>query len=92
MSRYDSGVDASLIALVLTVGAGVVGFVVHSWFGADASRTRRVLRRTRTTRIADLSDGKLACIVGRVERIVGPGVVTSVTGSPPSWRSSASPT
>ncbi|HEY5945587.1 MAG TPA: hypothetical protein VIV40_08845, partial [Kofleriaceae bacterium] len=36
-------------------------------FGSDARRTRRVLRKTRVTPIADLADGKLACIVGRVE-------------------------
>lgn len=64
---YDARVDASLIALVVTVGAGVVGFIAHTWFGSDARRTRRVLRRTRITRIADLADGKLACIVGRIE-------------------------
>lgn len=34
---------------------------------SDAGRTRRVLRRTRVTRIADLVDGQLACVVGRVE-------------------------
>lgn len=59
--------DVSLIVLVLTVGAGAVGYVLHNWFGSDAQRTRRVLRRTRSTRIADLTDGRLACVVGRIE-------------------------
>jgi hypothetical protein len=45
----------------------MVGLVAHGWFGADARRTRRVLRRTRVTPIAALADGKLACIVGRIE-------------------------
>jgi hypothetical protein len=60
-------VEATLIGLLLTLGAGITGWFAHAWFGSDARRTRRVLRRTRVTRIADLSDGKLACIVGRVE-------------------------
>ncbi len=59
--------ESALIAIILTLGAGITGWFAHSWFGGDARRTRRVLRRTRVTRIADLADGKLACIVGRVE-------------------------
>jgi len=58
------------VALLLGAGAlsaGVVGFTFFSHYGADARRTRRVLRRTRVTKIADLADGKLACIVGRVQ-------------------------
>ena len=67
MSRYDHDVEVALIALIATAGGAILGFVAHSWFGADARRTRRVLRRTRVTPIAELSDGKLACIVGRIE-------------------------
>lgn len=59
--------ESTLIALILTLGAGITGWFAHSWFGSDARRTRRVLRRTRVTKIADLTDGTLACIVGRVE-------------------------
>ena len=33
----------------------------------DARRTRGVLRRARVSRVAELVDGELACIVGRVE-------------------------
>lgn len=32
------------------------------------ARTRRVMRTTSVSKIADLSDGKLACVVGTVER------------------------
>jgi hypothetical protein len=60
-------VEATLIGLILTLGAGITGWFAHAWFGSDARRTRRVLRRTRVTPIAELTDGKLACIVGRVE-------------------------
>ena len=67
MSRYDARVEATLIALLASIGGAIVGFIAHAWFGADAKRTRRVLRRTRVTPIADLSDGTLACIVGRIE-------------------------
>jgi hypothetical protein len=67
MSRYDAGVELALIAVLMTAGGAIVGFVAHSYFGADARRTRRVLRKTRVTPIADLADGNLACIVGRVE-------------------------
>src|SRR5262249_46552807 len=52
---------------LVTVGASITGYFAHAWYGGDARRTRRVLRRTRVTAIANLSDGKLACIVGRVE-------------------------
>jgi hypothetical protein len=47
-------------------GVSLVYFVVDAW-RSDARRTRRVLRRTRVTPIAELVDGKLACIVGQVE-------------------------
>lgn len=48
-------------------GLSLVYFVLNAW-RSDARRTRRVLRRVRVSRIADLVDGKLACIVGVVER------------------------
>lgn len=60
-------VETALIALMVTFGAGLAGYVARTWFGSDARRTRRVLRRARVTKIADLRDGTLACIVGRVE-------------------------
>jgi hypothetical protein len=51
----------------LTGGAlGLAYFVLNAW-RSDARRTRRVLRRVRVSRIADLADGQLACIVGVVE-------------------------
>jgi hypothetical protein len=60
-------VEPTLLAILLAAGGAITGWFAHSWFGSDARRTRRVLRRTRITRIADLADGRLACIVGRVE-------------------------
>lgn len=60
-------VETALIALVLTFGAGLAGYFARTWFSSDARRTRRVLRRARVTKIAELRDGTLACIVGRVE-------------------------
>lgn len=59
--------ETALIVLIATFGGGIVAVIAQGWFGADARRTRRVLRKTRVTRIADLADGKLACIVGHVE-------------------------
>jgi len=67
MSRYDAGVEPALIALLLTLGGGITGYFAHAWYGSDARRTRRVLRRTRVTPIAQLRDGRLACVVGLVE-------------------------
>lgn len=66
-ARYHRGVETALIAIVAAIGGGIIGVIAHGWFGADARRTRRVLRKTRVTRIADLEDGRLACVVGRVE-------------------------
>ena len=56
-----------LLGILLSVGGGVLGLLAHRHYSSDARRTRRVLRRTRVTKIADLPDGKLVCIVGRVE-------------------------
>jgi hypothetical protein len=53
--------------VVAAIIAGLSSVVVAAWWRADARRTRRVLRRARVVRIADLVDGRLACIVGRVE-------------------------
>ena len=57
-----------LVALLLPLAAGSVllGWV---WLrDLDSRRTRRVLRRARVTPVANLVDGKLACVVGIVER------------------------
>ena len=67
MSRYPTRVEVTLILSLFMLGAGVAGYFAHAWWGGDARRTRRVLRRVRVTPIAELTDGKLACIVGRVE-------------------------
>lgn len=54
--------------LVLLVGFALATVVAAAPFWRnDARRTRRVLRRTRVSPIAELVDGRLACIVGRVE-------------------------
>lgn len=53
--------------MVAAIVAGLSSVVAAAWWRADARRTRRVLRRARVVRIADLVDGRLACIVGRVE-------------------------
>jgi hypothetical protein len=48
-------------------GVLVVMAVLRRWTWSYARRTRRVLRKARVTRIAELVDGKLQCIVGTVE-------------------------
>src|SRR6478752_356042 len=58
-----------LLALFATGLFGTTGFV---WWRAAPRRTRRVLRKTRVTPIAELVDGQLACIVGRVEPEAAP--------------------
>lgn len=58
-----------MIALVL-LAMGVAGLsvaAVRSFGGWDIRRTRRVLRKARVVPIAELVDGQLACVVGRVE-------------------------
>jgi len=56
------------IALVTLGGMTVIAALfARLWLVSDVRRTRRLLRRTRVTRIAQLVDGQLACIVGRVE-------------------------
>jgi hypothetical protein len=58
--------DAVLFGALATGGLALVYFVMNAW-RSDARRTRRVLRRARVVRIADLVDGELACIVGVVQ-------------------------
>lgn len=54
--------------LLVAVGvAGLSAVAVRSLGSWDFRRTRRVLRRARVVPIAQLVDGQLACIVGRVE-------------------------
>src|SRR5262245_28162887 len=59
--------EVALMAILATGGISLAGWVVLAFVRNDARRTRRVLRRTRVTPIAKLVDGKLACLVGRVE-------------------------
>jgi len=68
VSRYDDRVEAVLISIIVTLGGGLLSYLAYNArYGGDARRTRRVMRRARVTRIADLTDGKLACIVGHIE-------------------------
>ena len=53
-----------LVVAAIIAGLSSVALV---WWRTDVRRTRRVLRRARVVRIADLVDGRLACVVGRVE-------------------------
>jgi hypothetical protein len=65
--------------LVALLGPVVGGSAVLGWLWLrdyDARRTRRVLRKARVTPVANLVDGKLACIVGTVE--LGDGELTSM--------------
>jgi hypothetical protein len=55
------------IFLTIFAGAGSLVYFVLDAFRTDARRTRRVLRKTRVTPIADLVDNTLACVVGIVE-------------------------
>lgn len=65
--------------VIAAVLAGLSSVAVAAWWRADARRTRRVLRRARVVRIADLVDGRLACIVGRVEADAPP-IASMMTG------------
>jgi hypothetical protein len=67
--------------VIVAVIAGLSSLGILRWWRADARRTRRVLRRARVVRIADLVDGRLACIVGRVEADVEP-IVAMITRIP----------
>jgi hypothetical protein len=57
------------LALLAALGLGGMGLGYTLWaaWTTDARRTRRVLRRARVSSIAGLVDGRLACIVGKVE-------------------------
>jgi hypothetical protein len=67
--------------VIAAVFAGVSSVAAALWWRADARRTRRVLRRAQVVRIADLVDGRLACIVGRVEAD-GEPINSMMTGLP----------
>jgi hypothetical protein len=58
--------DVALWGAIASGGAALGYFVLNAW-RSDARRTRRVLRRARVVRIADLTDGELVCIAGVVE-------------------------
>jgi len=58
--------ELALWGVIASGGATIAYFVLNAW-RSDARRTRRVLRRARVVRIADLVDGQLACIVGVAE-------------------------
>ena len=59
--------DVGFLVALLGIPALAAGSVTWMWLSNDARRSRRVLRRTRVSKIADLVDGKLACVVGTVE-------------------------
>ena len=58
--------DAGIV-MAIFAGAGSLLYFVVDAFRSDARRTRRVLRRTRVTPVAELVDNTLACVVGTVE-------------------------
>jgi hypothetical protein len=60
-------VDISIAVAVLSGLAGAAFAIARMAGSRDARRTRRVLRKARVVPIAELVDGQLACIVGRVE-------------------------
>jgi hypothetical protein len=70
-----------VVELVIAAFVGLSSVAATMWWRADARRTRRVLRRARVIRIADLVDGRLACIVGRVEADAEP-IVSMMTRIP----------
>lgn len=54
--------------ITTAVGGALVAItLVRRWAWSYTRRTRRALRKTAVTRISDLVDGQLQCIVGRVE-------------------------
>jgi uncharacterized membrane protein len=61
--------NAVVVGGLSLVGSAALfgGHFAWAWFTDRARHTRRVLRRTRVPRIAELVDGKLACVVGTVE-------------------------
>lgn len=59
--------DLSSLALLAAPLVSAAGLVTWYLRADDASRTRRVLRKTRVTPVRELADGMLACVVGVVE-------------------------
>jgi len=59
--------DVSIFLLLVSGVAGVSFATLRTLESRDVRRTRRVLRKTRVVPIAELVDGQLACVVGRVE-------------------------
>jgi hypothetical protein len=64
---YNQAMEVVLWGALAGGGTFLVYWVLSAW-RSDARRTRRVLRRAKVSRIADLADGRLACIVGVIER------------------------
>jgi hypothetical protein len=60
-------VDTLLVAIAVSSVTGLAALLVRAWT-RDVRRTRRVLRKARVVPIAELVDGQLACVVGRIER------------------------
>jgi hypothetical protein len=60
-------VEFAIVAAVLAGLSGTAFAFVRFSGSGDARRTRRVLRKARVVPIAELVDGQLACVVGRVE-------------------------
>lgn len=59
--------ETIVVAIIAGGIAAISGWWLTVGWRSDARRTQRVLRRSRVTPIAKLVDGKLACVVGRVE-------------------------
>jgi len=76
-------VEFAAIALFVTLGSFVAALAYKEprVKRSGMMRTRRVLRTTKPTKIAALADGKLACVVGRVERDEEP--LTSILSRTP---------
>ncbi len=66
-----------LLFLLGAPGFAALGYAAWSRSQDAARRTRRALKRTRVTPVADLSDGLLACVVGTVE-LDDPQLLTSM--------------
>jgi len=69
------------IFLTIFAGAGSLVYFVLDAVRTDARRTRRLLRRTRVTPIANLVDNTLACVVGTVE-LEGEPLVALISQTP----------
>jgi hypothetical protein len=73
--------EAAVILTMCAAGAGSLFYFALNVWSSDARRTRRVLRRTRVTPIAELADGMLACVVGTVE-LDGEPLTSLITHAP----------